>query len=128
MNQLLEERIREQALALCEALYNKKALDIVAINVADKTVIADWFVICSGRVSAQVKALCDEIEKKAPEFGLAQLRREGYSEGRWIVVDFGAILVHIFHPEERAYYNMERLWVDDPRHYMDYSKRMGDEG
>ncbi len=127
MNQLLEERIREQALALCEALYNKKAMDIVAINVADKTVIADWFVICSGRVSAQVKALCDEIENKAPEFGLAPIRREGYSEGRWIVIDFGAILVHIFHPEERAYYNMERLWVDDPRHYVDYSKSMGDE-
>ena len=121
MNQLLEESIREQALALCEALYNKKAMDIVAINVADKTVIADWFVICSGRVSAQVKALCDEVEKKAPELGLAPLRREGYSQGRWIVVDFGAILVHIFHPEERAYYNMERLWADDPEQCIDYS-------
>ena len=126
MNQPYEERIREQALAICEALYNKKALDIVALNVADKTIIADWFVVCSGRVSAQVKALCDEVEKKAPEIGLAELRREGYSQGRWIVIDYGAILVHIFHPEERAYYNMERLWLDDPRHFVDFSKQKGD--
>ena len=66
MNQTNEERIREQALAICEALYNKKALDIVALNVADKTIIADWFVVCSGRVSAQVKALCDKKKEKAP--------------------------------------------------------------
>ena len=126
MNQTNEERIREQALAICEALYNKKALDIVALNVADKTIIADWFVICSGRVSAQVKALCDEVEKKAPEIGLAELRREGYSQGRWIVIDYGAILVHIFHPEEREYYNMERLWMDDPRHFIAFSRQKGD--
>ncbi len=126
MNQTNEERIREQALAICEALYNKKALDIVALNVADKTIIADWFVVCSGRVSAQVKALCDEVEEKAPEIGIKELRREGYSQGRWIVIDYGAILVHIFHPEERAYYNMERLWLDDPRHFVDFSRQKGD--
>jgi len=126
LNQTNEERIREQALAICEALYNKKALDIVALNVADKTIIADWFVVCSGRVSAQVKALCDEVEEKAPEIGIKELRREGYSQGRWIVIDYGAILVHIFHPEERAYYNMERLWLDDPRHFVDFSRQKGD--
>jgi len=126
LNQTNEERIREQALAICEALYNKKALDIVALNVADKTIIADWFVVCSGRVSAQVKALCDEVEEKAPEIGIKELRREGYSQGRWIVIDYGAILVHIFYPEERAYYNMERLWLDDPRHFVDFSRQKGD--
>ncbi len=122
----LKEQIREQALGVCEILYNKKALSIVAINVADKTIIADWFVICSGRVSAQVKALCDEVQEKAEALGLRELRHEGYSEGRWIVIDYGSILVHIFHPEEREYYNMERLWVDDPRHFVDYSKLKGD--
>lgn len=126
MNQTQEETIREQALAICETLYNKKAMDIVALNVADQTIVADWFVICSGRVSAQVKALCDEVEDKAPGLGLKQLRHEGYAEGRWIVIDFGTILVHIFHPEERAYYNMERLWMDDPRHFIDYSREKGD--
>ncbi len=116
------ENIKEQVMGLCEVLYNKKAVDIVAINVADKTIIADWFVICSGRVSAQVKALCDEAEEKSAELGLTVLRKEGYTEGRWIVIDYGNILLHIFHPQEREYYNMERLWVDDPRHYIDYQK------
>ena len=122
--QVNEEAIKEQALKLCEILYNKKALDIMAIHVGDRTIIADWFVVCSGRATAQVKALCDEIEEKAEGMGLSVRRIEVYSEGRWIVIDFGSILVHIFYPEEREYYNMERLWVDDPRGFVDYSKLM----
>lgn len=116
-----ETEIREQVLALCEVLDNKKALDILAVNVADKTIIADWFIIASGRSTTQVKALCDELEEKAAERGLIARRKEGYQEGRWIVVDFGTILVHLFHPEEREYYNLERLWVDDPQHCINYS-------
>ncbi len=117
-----ETEIREQVLALCEVLDNKKALDILAVNVADKTIIADWFIIASGRSTTQVKALCDELEEKAAERGLIVRRKEGYQEGRWIVVDFGTILVHLFHPEEREYYNLERLWVDDPQHCINYSR------
>ena len=117
-----ETEIREQVLALCEVLDNKKALDILAVNVADKTIIADWFIIASGRSTTQVKALCDELEEKAAERGLIARRKEGYQEGRWIVVDFGTILVHLFHPEEREYYNLERLWVDDPQHSINYSR------
>ena len=117
----MDERIREQALKICEALSNKKAVDIKAIYVADKTIIAEWFVICSGRSSVQVKTLCEELEEKYPEMGLELLRKEGYTEGRWIVMDFGSILVHIFHPEEREYYNMERLWADDPAGCINYS-------
>lgn len=117
-----ETEIREQVLALCEVLDNKKALDILAVNVADKTIIADWFIIASGRSTTQAKALCDELEEKAAERGLIARRKEGYQEGRWIVVDFGTILVHLFHPEEREYYNLERLWVDDPQHCINYSR------
>ena len=117
-----ETEIREQVLALCEVLDNKKALDILAVNVEDKTIIADWFIIASGRSTTQVKALCDELEEKAAERGLIARRKEGYQEGRWIVVDFGTILVHLFHPEEREYYNLERLWVDDPQHCINYSR------
>lgn len=123
-----EEAIRQQAMMICDALYNKKAQDIVAIHVGDKTIIADWFVICSGRATAQVKALSDEIEEKAEGMGLSVRRIEGYGEGRWIVIDFGSILVHIFYPEEREYYNMERLWIDDPRGFVDYSKLMREKG
>ena len=117
-----ETEIRTQVLALCEALDNKKAFDILALNVADKTISADWFIIASGRSTTQVKALCDELEEKAAERGLIAQRKEGYQEGRWIVVDFGTILVHSFHPEEREYYKLERLWADDLQHCIDYSK------
>lgn len=114
--------IKDQVLSLCELLYEKKALDIVAIHVADKTIIADWFIICSGRAVAQVKALCDMLEEKAPACGLFLRRREGYAQGRWIVLDYASILVHIFVPDERQYYNMERLWLDDPTGAIQFSK------
>lgn len=112
----------EQVLELCKLLYDKKAQDIIAIDVADKTIIAEWFVICTGRVVPQVKALCDEVQEKAPEMELELRRTEGYTQGRWIVVDFGHILVHIFHPEERKYYNMERLWMDGQGTCIRYSE------
>lgn len=109
----MDESIKEKALGICETLYNKKAADIVAIHVADKTIVADWFVICSGRAVQQVKALADELDEKAPGLGLTLRRSEGYAEGKWIVLDYADILVHIFYPEERKYYNMERLWDEN---------------
>ena len=118
----LDEALRQQAEGLCGILYNKKAQDILAIHVADKTIIADWFVICSGRSVPQVKALCEEVEEKAETLGLTLRRREGYTEGKWIVLDYGDILVHIFHPDERKYYNMERLW-DEGGLAVRYSER-----
>ena len=107
---VLNTRLPEQVEALCAALYDKKAQDILAIHVGDRTVIADWFVICSGRAVPQIKALWDDLEEKAEQIGLDLRRKEGYDAGRWIVLDYADILVHIFHPEERQYYNMERLW------------------
>ena len=103
---------REQVMKLLGILDDKKALDIIAIDVADKTIIADWFVICSGASVIQVKAICDEVLEKYEEIGLRLKRKEGYTEGRWIVLDFGYVLLHIFYPEEREYYNIERLWTD----------------
>ena len=109
----MNEAIKQKALDVCEILYNKKATDIVAIHVADKTIIADWFVICSGRATQQVKAIADELDHKTAELGLTLRRSEGYGEGKWIVLDYADILVHIFYPEERKYYNMERLWDEN---------------
>lgn len=103
---------REQVKKLLDVIDSKKAIDTIAIDVADKTIIADWFVICSGSSVIQVKAICDEVLDKYEELGLTLRRKEGYSEGRWIVLDFGYILLHIFYPEEREYYNIERLWTD----------------
>ncbi len=109
----MNTRLPEQVEALCAALYDKKALDILAIHVGDRTVIADWFIICSGRAAPQIKALSDDLEEKAEQIGLDLRRKEGYDAGRWIVLDYADVLVHIFHPEERQYYNMERLWDTD---------------
>ena len=108
------ERFGEQdALAICKVLYEKKANDILALHIGDKTIIADWFVVASGTSVTHVRALCDELEEKAADLGLSIRRKEGYEEARWIVLDFGFALVHLFHPEERAYYNIERLWEGD---------------
>lgn len=108
------ERFGESdALAICKVLYDKKAIDILALHIGDKTIIADWFVVASGTSVTHVRALCDELEEKAQELGLSIRRKEGYDDARWIVLDFGFALVHLFHPEERAYYNIERLWEGD---------------
>ena len=108
------ERFGEaEVLAICKVLYDKKATDILALHIGDKTIIADWFVVASGTSVTHVRALCDELEEKASELGLVIRRKEGYEDARWIVLDFGFALVHLFHPEERAYYNIERLWEGD---------------
>lgn len=114
---------REQVMKLLALLEGKKATDMIAIDVADKTIIADWFVICSGSSVIQVRSICDEILEKYPEAGLTLRRKEGYTEGRWIVLDFGHILLHIFYPEEREYYNIERLWTDGAKEVIRYPEK-----
>ena len=74
------------ALAICKVLYEKKAIDILALHIGDKTIIADWFVVASGTSVTHVRALCDELEEKAAELGLPIRRKEGYEEARWIVL------------------------------------------
>lgn len=109
----MERYGEKEALAICGLLYEKKAVDILALHIGDRTIIADWFVVASGNSVTQVRALCDALEDKAAEMGLELKRKEGYEEARWVVLDFGFVLVHLFHPEERAYYNIERLWEGD---------------
>lgn len=114
---------REKVVKLLDILGGKKAIDIIAMDVADKTIIADWFITCSGSSVLQVKAICDEVCEKADELDLTLRRKEGYNEGRWIVLDYGYILVHIFHPEEREYYNIERLWTDGATEVIRYTEK-----
>ena len=97
---------------IARVLYDKKAYDIVALDVSALTVITDYMVIASGRSANQVKALADEVDERMAEAGLALRRCEGQSEGRWIIMDYGPILVQLFHREEREFYNLERLWSD----------------
>ncbi|MBQ9325370.1 MAG: ribosome silencing factor [Clostridia bacterium] len=111
---------QELTLAIAKALDDKKALDIVALKVDHLTVICDYMVIASGRTANQVHALADEVEDQMAAAGLTLRRIEGQNEARWIVMDFGRILVHLFSREERAYYKLERLW-DDGTNRLDLS-------
>nr|WP_162990942.1 ribosome silencing factor [Maliibacterium massiliense] len=97
-------------------LEEKKAKDIVTLDISNMTVIAERFVIASGSTSTQVHALVDAVEETLKEQEQrAPLREEGYREGRWAVIDYGDVIVHIFHQEERAFYNLERLWMDEKK-------------
>ena len=96
-----------------KALYDKKAQDIVALDVTRLTVITDVMLIASGRNLLQIKALADEVEDRLAEAGVPLLRKDGHQDARWIVLDFGVVLVHLFHTQEREFYRLEKLWEHD---------------
>lgn len=100
---MLEEKI-------INILENKKGLDIKVIDVSDKTILADTFIIVSGTSNTHVKALCDNVEEDLKKEGIYPKRIEGYREGRWVLIDYADVIVHIFHPQEREEYNLEQLW------------------
>jgi len=102
----------EMALLIAKALSDKRAEELVVLQIGHLTVIAEHMVIANGRSMLQVKALSDAVEERLRENGVSPLRREGYAEGRWVVLDYGSVLAHIFHEQEREYYQLERLWMD----------------
>ncbi|MEI6362521.1 MAG: ribosome silencing factor [Actinomycetes bacterium] len=102
------------AVAAAEAASDKLAEDIVAIDVSEKLVITDVFVLCSAANERQVKAVVDAIEERLHGMGAKPLRREGESEGHWVLLDFGDIVIHVQLAEERIHYAIERLWKDCP--------------
>ena len=103
----------EKSQLICNILSEKKGNNIVYIDVADKTSLCDYFVICSGRSTTQVKSLAENLEEKmSKEYELQPKRREGIREGRWAVLDYTDVIVHIFNDEERDFYCLERLWED----------------
>jgi ribosome silencing factor RsfS/YbeB/iojap len=108
----LNTSFNEDVVGAAKQLFAKKAEDVRVINVSHLTIIADYFILASGRSDVHVKSLCEEIRKYLHGKGREQLRIEGYREGRWIVIDYGDILIHIFHKREREFYGLERLWVD----------------
>lgn len=101
---------RELIDKICNAALDKKAENVVVIDIKEMTVIADNFVICSGASKAQVKAISDNIEEQLSKQGITPNRVDGYNEARWIVLDFSDVIVHIFYDEDRLFYNLERLW------------------
>ena len=105
----------EVALAAARAASEKLAEDIVILDVHALIGITDYFVICSGRNERQVQTILEEIEKRLGEGGRKPFRREGEHQLRWVLLDYGDFVVHIFHAEERQYYELERLWKDADR-------------
>lgn len=92
----------------------KQAEDLVALDVSEPLPLTDVFLLASGRNERNVLAVAEEIEDRLLEIGAKPLRREGRAEGRWVLLDFGDIVVHVFHEEDRSYYALERLWRDCP--------------
>ena len=93
------------------AALDKKAEDFVEIDVAGRTIIADKFVVVSGRSKIQTRSIADAIAERVKEGGFRVARVEGYTDGNWILIDLGNVVVHVFTPEQRAFYNLERLWA-----------------
>lgn len=103
---------REIAVAAARALDAKKGSDIVVLKVDGMTVITDYMVIATGHSVPQVKALCEHAEEELAKQEVFPRRREGTGEGRWCILDYGDVMVHVFHEKDRAYYQLERLWSD----------------
>ena len=109
----METTSKNLALAVCKALADKRGKDIVALYVREKTDLCDYFVIASGSNAPQIRAMGERVEELVEkELGLVPTRTEGVRDGRWAVVDYGDVIVHIFNDETRLFYHLERLWTD----------------
>jgi ribosome-associated protein len=105
----------ELALVAAQAAADKLATAVTVLDVADRLALTDVFVVASAPTERQVKAIVDEVELKMREAGVKPARREGEREARWVLLDFGDVIVHVQHAEEREYYALERLWKDCPQ-------------
>lgn len=108
-------RAIELAGIAADAAADKLATDIIAYDVSEQLVITDVFLLCSAANDRQVRAIVDAIEDKLRKAGARPVRREGEREGRWVLLDYLDIVVHVQHAEERTFYALERLWKDCPR-------------
>jgi len=107
-------RARELVNLAAIAADSKQAEDLVALDVSGPLPLTDIFLLATGRNERNVVAIAGEIEDRMIEAGVKTIRREGRAEGRWVLLDFGDLVVHVFHEEDRMYYSLERLWKDCP--------------
>ena len=108
------DEARELALTAARAASDKLATDIVLIDVSERLAITDVFVIATGNNERQVEAIVDNVEEQLRLVGAKPVRREGRRDGRWVLLDYADVVVHVQHQEERVYYALERLWKDCP--------------
>ena len=107
-----EVKAKEIALKAAKILDSKKAKDIKILYVNKQTIIADYFVIAQGSSRTQVNALADEVEYKLGLDGIEPSKIEGRGQGTWVLLDYNSVLIHVFNPESRSFYNLEKLWAE----------------
>lgn len=105
----------ERAIAAARAAAEKKAGDIVVLDVADLLVVTDYFVICTGGTDRHVRTIAEEVEFALKQAGVPPIGVEGETEGKWILIDFADVVVHVFQQAERDFYRLEKLWSEAPR-------------
>ena len=103
---------------IAKAALSKKAYDVTILDLRKLTTMTDYFVVCSVDSDTQARAVADEIKNNAIEKGELSVRKEGYSEGRWVLLDFVDVVAHVFHKEMREFYNLEKLWGDAKFEYV----------
>jgi len=109
---LIDEEIFEDVRAAVEAAEEKKAQDLVVLQVAEITSFTDYFIICSGSSTRQVQAIADAISEQLKKRGVRPMNTEGYANAEWVLIDFGTFVAHIFTETSRRFYDLERLWRD----------------
>jgi ribosome-associated protein len=105
----------KKALLCAQAALDKKAYDLVILEVSAFTSVADYFVICTGRSDIQVQAICRAIEESLVKATFRPLAIEGFTHGQWVLIDYGDVVVHVFYESVREFYNLEGLWAQAPR-------------
>ena len=103
---------KEIMLTAAKALDGKKAQDLRVLAIGDLSILADYFVLATGTSTTQVKALADEVDYQLSQQGVEPARGEGYGSAAWILLDYGSVVVHVFQPESREFYNLDKLWSD----------------
>ena len=104
--------VEEMSQAICKAASDKKARDIVIMDMRELSPSTDYFVVCSANTATQVRAIADSIEEQRQEAGVDFFHKEGYREGEWVLLDYGDVVAHVFMQEAREYYALEQLWGD----------------
>ncbi len=103
------DKIADKAYTILE---DKKARNIEIIDITEVSTLADYFIIASGTSTTHIRTIADELEFRMGEAGYNLIHKEGYESARWILLDFGELVIHVFHEEDRSFYNLERLWSD----------------
>ena len=121
-----DDRSRHLAVVAARAATDLKAREVIALDVSERLVLTDVFVVTSGSTERQVRAIVDAVDEAMHGEGVKALRREGMTEGRWVLLDYGDIVVHVQHDEDRVFYALERLWKDCPVVELPADARGGD--